>query len=36
MVTVGAVKSGKTSIGMARDVHIPASSNNTESVMTIQ
>src|SRR5688572_22445526 len=36
MVTVGAVRSGKTSIGIARAVQIPAPRSSAESPMTIQ
>ena len=36
IVTVGAVRSGNTSIGICRAVHAPAASSSTESPMTIQ
>ena len=36
MVTVGAVRSGKTSIGICRAVQIPAASNTAASTITIQ
>ena len=36
MVTVGAVRSGNTSIGICRAVHAPAANSSTESPMTIQ
>src|SRR5206468_5045273 len=36
MVTVGAVRSGKTSIGIWRAVHAPAPNNNTDKPITSQ
>ena len=36
MVTVGAVRSGKTSIGICRAVQAPAASSSTERPITIQ
>jgi len=36
MVTVGAVRSGNTSIGICRAVHAPAANSSTESPMTSQ
>ena len=36
IVTVGAVRSGKTSTGMSRAVHRPAANSNTEKASTIQ
>ncbi len=36
IVTVGAVRSGKTSMGIARAVQIPAASSRIDSAMTIQ
>ncbi len=36
IVTVGAVRSGKTSTGMSRAVHRPAANSSTDSAITIQ
>ena len=36
MVTVGAVRSGKTSTGMSRAVQMPPSRSSTEKAITIQ